>query len=321
MKITIGKLAVAAAVVGMATGAEEAAKPKLWKPSGKKAFDPWKKFCGSISCYDVLEVEKDEAKSEDKIKKNYRKLAREWHPDKNPEKGARAKFQKIAKAYEVLSTEGSRATYDNLMKNPAEYTKLYGNYWYKVAAPPSDVTLVLILLLAIASAIHYSILEQRKNEYNAKLVNFCCDNKGPAQGGSIETLEVYKAALGRYEKGKTMKPKALKADEAFKAVVLEVLSEENMLLLTPTVWDTVGFKALTLPMTAPKAIMRHGSWFVRHTIQGQPYSDEEKVTLLEGAVEEWNELSEKQQADLMDMEGWKEEKLNLWRKKNGKKVR
>jgi len=106
-----------AIVAGVLGAQDESAKPKLWKPSGKRAFDPWKKFCGAKPCYDVLEVAQDA--TEEQVRKSYRKLAREWHPDKNPEKGAREKFQKIAKAYEVLSTEGSRATYDNLMKNPA----------------------------------------------------------------------------------------------------------------------------------------------------------------------------------------------------------
>jgi hypothetical protein len=109
--------AVAALLMTSAVSAEGDAIPKLWKPSGKKVHDPWKKFCGKTLCYDVLEVAEDATESE--IKKSYRKLAREWHPDKNPEYGAREKFQKIAKAYETLSTDGERAKYDHLMANPA----------------------------------------------------------------------------------------------------------------------------------------------------------------------------------------------------------
>ena len=108
-------------LAGVAPSASEAA-PKLWKPSGKKAHDPWKKFCGAVLCYDILEVA--EEATEDAIKKSYRKLAREWHPDKNPEKGAREKFQKIAKAYEILSTEGERKKYDHLMQHPEVGVKL-----------------------------------------------------------------------------------------------------------------------------------------------------------------------------------------------------
>ncbi|ETO28251.1 hypothetical protein RFI_08880 [Reticulomyxa filosa] len=53
--------------------------------------------------YDVLGVSRDA--SEQEIKKAYRKLALQWHPDKNPgnEKDAEAKFKEISEAYEALT--------------------------------------------------------------------------------------------------------------------------------------------------------------------------------------------------------------------------
>lgn len=63
--------------------------------------------------YKILGVSKDA--SEGDIKKAYRKLARQWHPDKNPnnQEEATKKFQEIAEAYEVLSDENKRKQYDN----------------------------------------------------------------------------------------------------------------------------------------------------------------------------------------------------------------
>jgi molecular chaperone DnaJ len=61
--------------------------------------------------YEVLGVERS-ASAED-IKKEYRKLALKYHPDRNQgDKVAEEKFKEAAEAYEVLSTAEKRATYD-----------------------------------------------------------------------------------------------------------------------------------------------------------------------------------------------------------------
>lgn len=61
--------------------------------------------------YEVLGVAK--GASEDEIKKAYRKLAKQYHPDLNPgDKTAEAKFKEVNEAYEVLSSADKRAKYD-----------------------------------------------------------------------------------------------------------------------------------------------------------------------------------------------------------------
>src|SRR5437868_13837277 len=61
--------------------------------------------------YDVLGVPR--SASEKDIRQAYRKLARQYHPDLNPnDKQAEAKFKEIGQAYEVLGEADKRKLYD-----------------------------------------------------------------------------------------------------------------------------------------------------------------------------------------------------------------
>ena len=66
--------------------------------------------------YEVLEVSRDA--TQDDINAAFRRLARVWHPDRNPEQAeAEAVFRRINAAYQVLNNETSRAEYD---RSPVE---------------------------------------------------------------------------------------------------------------------------------------------------------------------------------------------------------
>ena len=62
------------------------------------------------SLYDTLGVNENSTPSE--IKKAYRKLAKQYHPDMNKDAGAEDKFKEINAAYEVLGDEKKKSQYD-----------------------------------------------------------------------------------------------------------------------------------------------------------------------------------------------------------------
>src|SRR5579875_2222926 len=73
--------------------------------------------------YKVLGV--DKSVSQPDLKKTYRKLARQYHPDSNPgDASAEARFKEISEAYSVLSDPEERKEYDQIraMGSGARFT-------------------------------------------------------------------------------------------------------------------------------------------------------------------------------------------------------
>ena len=78
----------------------------------ERAWDPWfpHQRIHMADYYDLLNVSRDA--NPETLKRAYRRLARQYHPDVNKEPGAEERFKEIGRAYEVLSDPEKRSRYD-----------------------------------------------------------------------------------------------------------------------------------------------------------------------------------------------------------------
>lgn len=88
-------------------------------------------FCDLGDPYKILRLKRSASSQE--IRKSYKQLAKEWHPDKNVDPNAESRFVEIKQAYELLSDPDRRRKYDNHgiteedVNQHQEYTRFQGH--------------------------------------------------------------------------------------------------------------------------------------------------------------------------------------------------
>ena len=90
--------------------------------------------------YEIMKV--DRKATEADIKKAFRQLANQYHPDKNPSVEAEAIFKEINEAYEVLSDPASRLDYDQRLASPVFFNYQYIRPQKATYRGPSEKTML-----------------------------------------------------------------------------------------------------------------------------------------------------------------------------------
>mmetsp|Transcript_6049 Transcript_6049/g.9167 ORF Transcript_6049/g.9167 Transcript_6049/m.9167 type:complete len:354 (-) Transcript_6049:147-1208(-) len=299
-----------------------------------KFKDPWGHYCFDDDCYEILGVEKNATKAD--IRKAYRTLSLEWHPDKNKSPEADEKFQKIAKAYTVLFNDEQREKYNHHKENQDEYWNEFGHYWYMAYTAQSDVRMVVIGIVIFVSIFQPMIQYHKYQQATKYLIHAAYNGLGLKQGGTKMTLEIRRQAdeiLAQQSPTKT--PKELRGKKGSKKSSTEQAKQLKAIIedlvdkveihgghRKPTVWDVPLVQLCMLPVTAFNWVKFNAEWFYKHSYQNQPYSKEEKEYLArrELGAALWEEMEPQDKARAIELEIWTPGALEEYQKEQEKKL-
>ncbi|ESO86178.1 hypothetical protein LOTGIDRAFT_129609 [Lottia gigantea] len=279
-------------------------------------------YCGRENCYDILESTRDMTKNE--IIKNYRKLARQWHPDRHKteegKKEAHEKFQKIGNAYEILKDDEQRVDYNYMLDNPDEYYSHYFYYYQHRLAPKVDIRIVIAVTISIVSVFQYF---GAWSNYNAAIDYLCKDPKYRSR--AIDTAMKENKLSNPSMKGKSRRVK-IKEDE--EQIIREVI-ESNMDIRggyqRPKYTDVLWIQIIFLPYYLLMYIVWWFQWTWKFTIKREEYGEEEKLYLIRKYMKcgttQWEAIDEDDKLDYLDQELWKKDNFKVWKQQQDEEMK
>lgn len=257
-------------------------------------------YCGKLSCYEVLEIERTADTAE--IRRAYRKLAVKYHPDKYKGPDAHEKFQLATTAYEILKDDEERANYDYMLDNPDEVLQHYYKYYKRRVTPKVDVRVVIIVTIAAISIIQYiSWMHSYNYAISAAL-------RMPQYRMKAKSLATEKGLLSGERKKGVSKEDQKANDEA----VLRSILEQNLSIIggyrRPRVQDVLCFVILLSPYYLYQYTAWYIRWFWKFTYLKEEYGYEEWTYLtrkkLSFSASMWEALDEAKKNELIEKKLW-----------------
>eukprot|EP00753_Platysulcus_tardus_P008849 PLAT1667.1.p1 GENE.PLAT1667.1~~PLAT1667.1.p1 ORF type:complete len:366 (-),score=112.40 PLAT1667.1:58-1077(-) len=288
-------------------------------------------YCGEQNCYAILQVEREATSRE--IRKAYREATLLWHPDRNSDPSAKPKFLAVAKAYEVLKDDSTREQYDYYLDHPEEALRNQYYYYKYTYAPQSDPRLVIGGFIAAISALLYAV---QWNRYHEAVRYFKTSKTVVARAKRLaaERLAAEKAAAGgssvsvkKKQKQRSAREEKERLSELEAEAIEEVVSEVDIQggYAKPRWTDILAVKLVMLPVWAVKGVAFQLRWFLRFTIQKQPYGQEERIYLTRRALQmpqaKWDSMKEEERKDMLKRELWHADALEQLKKEQEAEMR
>mmetsp|Transcript_24482 Transcript_24482/g.73468 ORF Transcript_24482/g.73468 Transcript_24482/m.73468 type:complete len:323 (+) Transcript_24482:200-1168(+) len=284
--------------------------------------DKWEKFCGVPDCYTELGLFPNATKAQ--IRRAYRSLSLEFHPDKNPgDAAALARFNRVARANEVLTNDEQRKKLDYYTENPGEYWSLYGSFIESVYAPKTDIKIALFLLLLFASVCQPALQASKHQQYKAAFVKAALAKLPVAGGGSAEALALraeadvlLKEKVAARKKAKKTKLTGSEEKELLKETLGELADQATFPeeFRYPTLADNLLYKAATWPQKYMAESGRKAD-LAKRAAAGGDLTDDEAQEVIEGylgGADAWDELSAADQHALLKGKCYVKANFDAW---------
>jgi len=260
-------------------------------------------FCGFDSCFELLGVTRKSGPIP--IKRAYRKLAAEYHPDKCPSGNVamcRELFPKYANAYEILSNSDMRKTYEFVLDNPYDFPGFYMKFHSFKYAPKSDLRTVVIFTILFLSGMQFLFKKSQYEQQFTALKKFSGTRYNERVNEMIAKGFVKKGsakAKGTGPKGEELEKRRKEAEQA--------LDQELAAELPPAPrWtDTFAVDLFKLPLTIVKA----AQWYAAGGSREPEYMTRRALGI---SASEWATYSEEEVAELVDKELWVGENMEAY---------
>mmetsp|Transcript_9464 Transcript_9464/g.13418 ORF Transcript_9464/g.13418 Transcript_9464/m.13418 type:complete len:384 (-) Transcript_9464:342-1493(-) len=304
-------------------------------------YDPKGIFCGKYDCYKILGFDYEswgrQPPTRKELTQSYRNMSKKWHPDKNKkDKGAKDRFVKINKAYEILTDPKQREEYDMMRERPDEYLKKYGSNVFYHYAPQTNTFAVVFILVAMSCVFTWFVQKQRWQNIANRVIRDAVEGLSAFEGGSAESIEIREKAeqmlkeKKENEKGETVvsdvkskkKLKLTKKEirdmekDELRPFIVDLVNEIDDFgagFHKPTWRDLLIFKMCKWPFIIVKGIMWETKYYFRRLTKKE-LNDEEREVLTRRAVGNitWEASSPDKRDEMIQRELWVMSNLEDW---------
>lgn len=263
-------------------------------------------YCGEDNCYDLLGLSRSADVAE--IKKAYRRLALQWHPDKNRRADAAERFRGVSRAHEVLADETLRRAYDYYLDHPEERYAHYYHYYSAVYTPKTPLWAVAAGLLAFLSGLQY-VNQHWAYAQTWEQIRYQPSFKRRVNELFDAEVAAFRAKLNKLEK-EVLRERI--EQEVFDSEVRVSGSGASR----PSLQRLVGVQVVLLPMALVRGLWGCLRWHWRFSMRGEEYGEEERVYLTCRALRlsegTWDGLEPHARQELLSRELWRPEQLEAY---------